>query len=223
MQPQSVTNIYNTRLRQIASRIPSGAQSFQRTIQDEASKAKPVTSAANKSRGAATVKPNEKLVPVVFNAHSRDYMASPSSISPTTPTASLYMSDGTMDKRQQIVAYAKQFQGTPYVWGGKSLTNGTDCSGYMQSVFKAFDIEIPRTAYYQSMEGTHVDVENLRKGDLIFYKTADYRPVTHVGMYVGDNKFIHASSSKGEVVISELNSRWRRKIVDTKSFINQGI
>lgn len=105
---------------------------------------------------------------------------------------------------EQVVAFARQFVGTPYVRGGEDLLKGTDCSGFTQSVFKQFGIELPRTAYRQSMVGEQVSPDDLRPGDLLFFKNADYAPVTHVAMYIGDGSIIHASSSKTGVIIQKL-------------------
>ncbi len=116
----------------------------------------------------------------------------------------LAQSGGDSVLAEQVVAYAKQFVGTPYVAGGEDLVKGADCSGFVQSVYKHFGIDLPRSSYQQSKVGQEVSVEDLRPGDLLFFKTADYAPVTHVAMYIGDGKIIHASSVKTGVIISKL-------------------
>lgn len=105
---------------------------------------------------------------------------------------------------EQVVDYAKQFVGTPYVAGGEDLKKGVDCSGFVQSIYAHFGVKLPRSSYRQSMVGEEVNVKDLQPGDLLFFKTADYAPVTHVAMYVGDGKIIHASSVKTGVIISKL-------------------
>ena len=73
-------------------------------------------------------------------------------------------------KRQEIVDFALQFVGNPYVWGGTSLTNGADCSGFVQSIYKQFGISLPRVAADQANAGTRISVEEALPGDLIFMR-----------------------------------------------------
>lgn len=109
------------------------------------------------------------------------------------------------DLASKIVDYAKQFVGVPYVYGGTS-PNGFDCSGFTYYVFKKFGITLPRTAQECAGVGTKVSRENIKPGDiLLFDRDNDYR-IGHVGIYIGNGKFIHASSSKGKVVIASLSS-----------------
>ena len=111
---------------------------------------------------------------------------------------------GTGIDGRDIVEFAKQFVGTAYVTGGEDLEKGVDCSGFTQSVFKHFGIRLPRSAYRQSRVGTEVDPKDLKPGDLLFYKYDDYAPVTHVEIYIGDGKIIHAANKKLGVVIGKL-------------------
>jgi len=93
---------------------------------------------------------------------------------------------------QDIGSYAQQFLGTPYVWGGNSLTSGVDCSGLVQQVFKHFGIGLPRVTYDQIGEGTAVSAKGLRPGDLVFFDTdRNVGGPDHVGIYLGDGKMIH--------------------------------
>ena len=106
----------------------------------------------------------------------------------------------------KVVAEAKKYIGVPYKWGG-TTTSGFDCSGYTQYVFKKCGVTIGRTTKDQIKNGTSVSKANLKAGDLVFFKDT-YSGCTnpsHVGIYIGGNQFIHASSSKG-VTISQLNS-----------------
>lgn len=104
----------------------------------------------------------------------------------------------------KIIDYAKQFTGVPYVYGG-STPNGFDCSGFTQYVFKKFNIKVPRTAQEYANVGTKISRENLKPGDVILFdRHNDYR-LGHVGIYLGNDKFIHASSSKKKVVIATLS------------------
>jgi hypothetical protein len=97
-----------------------------------------------------------------------------------------------------LVKGAREFLGTPYVWGGTSMS-GADCSGSMQSIFRQFGVSLPRLAHDQANVGQRIAKNQLRPGDLMFFNTgqgADH----HVGMYAGDGKVIHASSGAGRVV-----------------------
>lgn len=110
-------------------------------------------------------------------------------------------------KGEEVVEFGMQFIGTPYVWGGTDLQDGVDCSGFTQQVFKAFDVEISRVSYMQAKDGEEVGESELRTGDLIFFDTTGVNNgnISHVGIYVGNGKFIHSESSRG-VTISNLAS-----------------
>lgn len=104
--------------------------------------------------------------------------------------------------REEIVEYALQFEGNPYVWGGTSLTKGADCSGFVFTLYKQFGFDIPRTAIPQSKIGIKVKEENLEPGDLIFFPRDEY-PIGHVGMYIGNGKMINALNSKRGIVVMD--------------------
>ena len=101
--------------------------------------------------------------------------------------------------RQEIVEFALQFEGNPYVYGGTSLTNGADCSGFVLSVFAQFGYSLPRVAADQYYQSTQKTVENLKPGDLIFYGSG----ISHVALYIGDGKIIHASTAATGIKISD--------------------
>ena len=107
--------------------------------------------------------------------------------------------------KQKLLEDAKYFKGGKYVWGG-TTPEGFDCSGYVQYLYKKHNINLPRTAWAQSKKGTLVDIDNLQKGDLLFFLTDKKRgiPVTHVGIYIGEGKFIHAASKKKGIIISPI-------------------
>ncbi len=111
---------------------------------------------------------------------------------------------------QQIVDYALQFVGYRYVWGGTSPETGFDCSGFTQYVYKHFGYQLNRVACDQAKNGVHVEKDALQPGDVLcFYSSADY--IGHVGIYIGNNRFVHASTSTTGVIISELNGYyWTR-------------
>lgn len=116
---------------------------------------------------------------------------------------------GSAAKGEALVTWARQYVGTPYVRGGEDLEKGADCSGFTQSVFKHFGVKLPRSAYRQSLTGTPVEPGELQPGDLMFFKTDDYAPVTHVAIYAGDGKILHASGVKTGVIISKLKKNWQ--------------
>ena len=96
---------------------------------------------------------------------------------------------------QAVVAYACQFIGNPYVWGGTSLTNGADCSGFVQSVFAHFGITLPRTSYEQRSAGVGVSYEEAIPGDVICYDG-------HVGIYIGNGQIVNAMNPAQGIGIS---------------------
>jgi len=122
--------------------------------------------------------------------------------------------------RGDIVRIAKTFVGTPYRAGGTSR-KGVDCSGLVIAVYSEFDIRLPRTSVDQSRVGEHVDRSGLKPADLLFFKTTRKNPVSHVGIYIGGGKFVHASTSERRVRIDALNDDYykhrftvARRIVD---------
>lgn len=122
------------------------------------------------------------------------------------PSASALTNLNLSDKRNQIVAEAKKYLGTPYLWGGDT-TKGFDCSGFVQYVFKRCGITISRTTEQQALVGTSIKKASLRPGDLVFLQNTYRAGISHVGIYIGENQMIHASSSKG-VTISDLSNSY---------------
>ena len=118
----------------------------------------------------------------------------------------------------KVVSYAKSFLGKPYVWGAQGPSS-FDCSGFTYYVFKnSANITLPRTSKDQSTYGTTISKKNLKVGDLVFFDTSGSNSgnVSHVGIYIGSNQFIHASSSKGKVVISDFNNYYTNAFVKAK-------
>jgi len=112
--------------------------------------------------------------------------------------------------------------GHPYVWGAEN-DGCYDCSGLTYYIFGSMGIEIPRVANDQFHSGIPVAKSDLKKGDLVFFATSRRRPgvATHVGIYLGNGKFQHASSAKGRVIISSLNSPyWQRTYLGARRYYN---
>ena len=104
-----------------------------------------------------------------------------------------------------VVAYAMQFNGNPYVYGGTSLTNGTDCSGFTQGVYRIFGISLPRSASDQASVGYTVDYNDVQPGDLVFYSGNGGYSITHVAMYIGGGKILHAQTPSAGIGITSIN------------------
>jgi lipoprotein Spr len=109
--------------------------------------------------------------------------------------------------KSKILAQYSQWKGTRYHFGGSSH-RGIDCSALMQAIFHgSMKMELPRTTSEQLHNGHHIAQNELKPGDLVFFKTS--RSTRHVGVYVGNNKFIHASKVKGVTVSSLANNYWQ--------------
>ena len=105
-------------------------------------------------------------------------------------------------ERKALVNFALQFVGNPYVYGGTSLTNGADCSGFVMSVFKEFGYDLPRVAAAQYESSQKKDISQLETGDLVFYGAGG---INHVALYIGDGKVVHALNSNKGIVITDYN------------------
>lgn len=117
--------------------------------------------------------------------------------------------------RQSIIEYASQFVGNPYVWGGTSLTDGADCSGFVQQIYKAYGYDLPRVAADQSQYGTQIALEDAQPGDLIFYAENGY--VYHVAMYAGNGTTIEAANETQGIIYGTVNTKdavWATRIID---------
>lgn len=100
------------------------------------------------------------------------------------------------------------WEGTPYLLGG---TSKSGCSAFVQAVYQsAFSIQLPRTTELQSKQGSQISIKNIRAGDLVFFNSS--AKLKHVGIYLKENKFIHASTSKGVITTSLANPHWADKI-----------
>ena len=118
----------------------------------------------------------------------------------TKETVRSYASE---NKAESLISYAKQFIGNKYVWGGTSLTNGTDCSGFTLRVFQKFGYSLPRTSAEQAGCGSSVKLSELKPGDLVFYKRGGR--VHHVAIYIGGGQIVHAAGAKWGIITSNMN------------------
>jgi len=126
---------------------------------------------------------------------------------PAPPTAST----------SPVVEYALSLEGAPYQWGKASPEEGFDCSGFVWHVFRAHGLAIPRTTAQMAEALPEVEPQERRPGDLLFFDTQD-KPFSHVGLYLGDESFIHAPSSKtGHVMVSRLTQPyWRDRLTGVR-------
>ena len=125
----------------------------------------------------------------------------------STSSSSEKSSSSTSTKGKGVAGYALQFVGNPYVYGGTSLTGGTDCSGFTQSIYRNYGYSIARTSRAQySSAGRIVSMNSLQSGDLVFYKGSG-GTVNHVAIYIGNGKVVHASNKRDGIKVSNYNYR----------------
>ena len=117
--------------------------------------------------------------------------------------------EGVSDVRVSLVNYAKQFIGNRYVWGGTSLTKGADCSGYVQSIFRKYNVYLPRTSAAQSTVGKKISPGDAQPGDLFFYARGGR--IGHVGIYIGGGQIVNAHSRRTGIRID--NAYYRKPAV----------
>ena len=124
--------------------------------------------------------------------------------------------NGVSDVRVDLISYATQFVGNPYVWGGTSLTNGADCSGFTLSIFAKYGVYLPHSSKAQANCGTRISASEAKPGDLFFYGSGS--SISHVAIYIGNGQIVHASSKKTGIKIS--NAFYRSPICVTLSLIH---
>ena len=133
--------------------------------------------------------------------------------SSTSVSNSTTATNSNMDKAIDLL---KQQLGKPYVWGDEG-PDSFDCSGLVQYIYKnALGKDLPRVSYDQSKVGQAVSREDLQPGDLVFFDTMDKGKVSHVGMYIGNNEFIHAANSKKGVIKSTLTGYYDKKFINAR-------
>ncbi|WP_372590816.1 C40 family peptidase [Guyparkeria sp.] len=132
---------------------------------------------------------------------------------PYNPLQTIDTRSGMHTRSEEVVVQAVSQLGTPYRWGGESAESGFDCSGLTQYAFQAADIDLPRTSYQQYRATSRVERDELRPGDLVFFRLKGKR-VDHVGIYVGENRFVHAPSRGKDVSFARLdNVYWSRNYI----------
>ena len=122
--------------------------------------------------------------------------------------------------RKRIVKTAMNYIGVSYKWGGESSDEGFDCSGLTMTVYQLNGLDLPRTSRQQWRAGTAVARNELLRGDLVFFATAGGRRVSHVGIYTGDNKFIHAPGKNKHIRLTSLSkSYYRSRFVGARRYL----
>jgi hypothetical protein len=122
--------------------------------------------------------------------------------------------------RDRLVQTAKQFLDLPYRWGGASTVDGFDCSGLTMTVYRLNGLNLPRTSDEQFQAGFPISVDALQKGDLLFFGGGFFSGVSHVGIYIGNGKFIHAPGTGKTIRVSDLLSNYsRRNFVGARSYL----
>lgn len=142
---------------------------------------------------------------------SADYVEVTSELSTALTMTEVLYGAGVSDIRAAICNYGLQFVGNRYVWGGTSLTNGTDCSGFVMSVYKNFGIKLPRTSQQQAKAGTSISLNEAKAGDLVFYSNG--RRINHVALYLGNGQVVHASNPRTGIRVSNVYYRTPVKVV----------
>ena len=157
------------------------------------------------------------LASIVLTAQSSSVLAAPSDESsaqgPRLRAEKTLRSigDKAMDSAANITSYALSLIGVDYRFGGSTPEQGLDCSGLIRYVFQqATGIALPRSAREQARVGESINRDDLQPGDLVFFNTRRFQ-FSHVGLYIGDNRFIHAPSSGGSVEVVNLDNRYWQK------------
>lgn len=173
---------------------------LQKQIEEAAEKKRQEEAAAKAAAEAAA-----KAAAASSSSNSSSSSSSDSSSS-SSSTSSSSSSSSSSALGAQIATYACQFIGNPYVWGGTSLTNGADCSGFVMSVYAHFGYSLPHSSLSMRSLGTGVSYANAQPGDLVCYYSSGSPTGGHVGIYIGDGMMVNAASSKLGIIISTVNT-----------------
>ena len=148
---------------------------------------------------------------------STDYVEISQQLPKAQTMTELKYGQGVSDTRVSLVAYATQFVGNPYVWGGTSLTRGADCSGFVLSVYANYGVYLPHSSRAQAGCGTRISASEAQPGDLFFYGSG--KGINHVAIYIGNGQIVHASSPSTGIKIS--NAYYRSPVCVVRVLGNQ--
>jgi cell wall-associated NlpC family hydrolase len=139
---------------------------------------------------------------------------------PDAYAATRYDSRGNQRFREDIVNTARRYVGVPYRWGGESPRTGFDCSGFTMVVYRLNGLALPRSSRQQWQVGKKINRRQLQKGDLVFFATSGGKRVSHVGIYTGDSKFLHAPRRGSRIKTSSLSSQYfKTRYVGARSYL----
>ena len=132
-------------------------------------------------------------------------------VSPDEYSAARQRQYGDAYVREELIRTARRFIGLPYLWGGASAETGFDCSGLTMAVYQLNGLDLPRVSYEQFEAGAPVERGKLAKGDLVFFSTSGTGKISHVGVYAGDGRFIHAPGRGKNIRMDNLSHSYYRK------------
>ena len=139
---------------------------------------------------------------------SQDYVTLAQALPTAKTIEQVKYGDGVSDVRASVVSYALQFVGNRYVWGGTSLENGVDCSGFTMRILGKYGISLPHSSKAQPSYGTKISASEAKPGDLFFYGSG--RSISHVAIYIGNGQIVHASNKRDGIKVS--NAYYRNPI-----------
>lgn len=204
--PSSINGVANAAIAQASNNV---SQSFQASQGD-------VAGAASSQSGATMQSAQIAKILKALNAQDATASQTPSGqasqVADAPKPARKFLSN-VADKASEVVLGALNMIGVRYKWGGNTPDSGLDCSGFVRYVFQdTLGFLLPRRAVEMSRVGQRVASNDLKPGDLVFFDTTRRRQVSHVGIYIGDNKFVHSPATGGEIRIDDLHQAyWLRR------------
>jgi cell wall-associated NlpC family hydrolase len=149
----------------------------------------------------------EKAESIVSSGIIDDYYI----ISPEEYTIAKQQTHGNDYIREELIKTAQSFVGLPYLWAGSSLDKGFDCSGLAMTVYRLNGLDLPRSSQEQFDVGTPIERNDLLEGDLVFFATTNSDKVTHVGIYIGEGRFIHAPGKGKNIRVDYIERSYYKK------------